>query len=531
MKTIKITVYLWTLLVLLFTACADPMDEITNVDYPRAFSPIVKVTSSTFSANVEWAVIDDATTYILELSEGDSLAFNNVILSVDDLEALSYSLTGLLDEHQYSVRIKSKAFNESQEDSKWYGVAFKTNREEILSLGKIKKASAEVKFPANTEVTSLKIKPAIEGVTEIALPPDAIATGSYLIEGLTPGTKYSVEIYRDTKCRGGVSFTTNAMPVGDQYLFLNPGDDLRAAIESVDNDTTIIFLMEGAYTVSSSITISKPIVVLGDPDADNLVKIEMGTNRIILADAAVMDTIMFTNLEIFGVDNPESNEKYFINQGASAENCNVSALIFDNCYIHGYGRSVVRVQNIATRIDNIVFNNCIIEKTGVQTGQNYSVVQITVASTNKTAIRFSNSTVFNSGNSGTQGLVNVNAGAASSILLENCTFDDVSGGAATANFINCGTAPDAPVITIKNCIMGKTANATPGINVKAETAIVLTGSYKTSDFNMTSALFNPLIAYAKESTDLWTDPANGDFTFKDTSFAGKANAGDPRWRQ
>jgi hypothetical protein len=306
---------------------------------------------------------------------------------------------------------------------------------------------------------------------------------------------------------------------------------LKAATESVDNDTTIIFLMEGIYTVPSAVTISKPIVVFGDPDADNLVKIEMGTNRIILAETAVMDTVMFTNVEIFGVGDTESAGNYFINQGTSAENCNVTALIFDNCYIHGYGRSVVRAQNVDTRIDNIEFNNCILEKVGVQTGQNYSVVQITVASANKTAVKFTNSTIFDCGNSGSQGLVNVNAGAAKSILLENCTFYNVSGGSTSANFINCGSAPDAPAITIKNCIMGKTANAASGLNVKAETVITLTGSYKTSDFSLTSALFSPLTAYAKSSDDLWTDPANGNFNFKDTSFAGKSTAGDPRWRQ
>jgi len=37
--------------------------------------------------------------------------------------------------------------------------------------------------------------------------------------------------------------------------------------------------------------------------------------------------------------------------------------------------------------------------------------------------------------------------------------------------------------------------------------------------------------YMKSSTDIFTDPANNNFTLKDKDFSGYSTAGDPRWRQ
>jgi hypothetical protein len=58
------------------------------------------------------------------------------------------------------------------------------------------------------------------------------------------------------------------------------------------------------------------------------------------------------------------------------------------------------------------------------------------------------------------------------------------------------------------------------------------GSYYTSDFNdgTTFPIKSSLIAYAGASSALWTDPLNGIFTFLDANFAGKATAGDPKWK-
>jgi hypothetical protein len=60
---------------------------------------------------------------------------------------------------------------------------------------------------------------------------------------------------------------------------------------------------------------------------------------------------------------------------------------------------------------------------------------------------------------------------------------------------------------------------------------MITNCYSTSDFIITRGAFAGLISYAKSSTDLFTDPTNGNFKIKDQSFEGISSAGDPRWRQ
>ena len=87
---------------------------------------------------------------------------------------------------------------------------------------------------------------------------------------------------------------------------------------------------------------------------------------------------------------------------------------------------------------------------------------------------------------------------------------------------------------MKNCIFGMTKQGgttatAKGVRYNTNGTADGSGGYSTSDY---SALTNPLsglTAYPKLSTDLWTDPFNGNFKFKDATFAGKTTAGDPRW--
>ena len=48
--------------------------------------------------------------------------------------------------------------------------------------------------------------------------------------------------------------------------------------------------------------------------------------------------------------------------------------------------------------------------------------------------------------------------------------------------------------------------------------------------NAPSDLGVTITRYPGTSTDLFEDPANGNFKIKDKSFVGKSSAGDPRWR-
>ena len=64
------------------------------------------------------------------------------------------------------------------------------------------------------------------------------------------------------------------------------------------------------------------------------------------------------------------------------------------------------------------------------------------------------------------------------------------------------------------------------------TTITVTDCHRTGDHYTTDVATDfpsGVTNYPGASTVLWTDPANGNFTFKDDGFIGKSTAGDPRW--
>ena len=85
-------------------------------------------------------------------------------------------------------------------------------------------------------------------------------------------------------------------------------------------------------------------------------------------------------------------------------------------------------------------------------------------------------------------------------------------------------------IAISDCIFGQTVDRANGIRPGSMT-LGITGSYYTTDFydGTTAVIKNLMTAYSGASTNLWTDPVMGDFTFLDNNFAGKGTAGAPRW--
>jgi hypothetical protein len=123
------------------------------------------------------------------------------------------------------------------------------------------------------------------------------------------------------------------------------------------------------------------------------------------------------------------------------------------------------------------------------------------------------------------------------VLIENCTINEAPvANNYLINYSTSGTNNVTSGIIVRNCIFGIGKNNTTGVKgIQANTSTVITAlnNYSTSDYVL--AATNPLpipnvIPYNGPSTSLWKDPVNGDFGFKDTNFAGKNTAGDPRWK-
>ena len=525
-----------------FTACKDPMAEITNADYPRAFSPVgLKVTPATFDvATVTWNVIDGATSYELELSQGDSLLFNNIIATYET-ESLSQIVTGLIGETQYSIRIKANSFRDGQEDSNWYGVAFKSPAEQIFNAvasADIKTSQMTVHWTPNAVVTKLTVTP---DIGDIILTPEDIAAGMKTITGLTPVTQYTISIYNGTQRRGMVTATTKWRPSGDGVVELSLDDDLRTAIADPANVGKIIFLPEGYnYVWSGGTTAVGGFTIYGDPDGDlPIITCSAGTPLAVNGLTSGTDVIHFENVE-FDCTNASG---YFINQGTDAAGnaCHIQSLSFENCVLSGFARSLVRTQALNESFDTIRVNNCVIENRGIESGQNYAVIQSTVAFDAFPNIIFSNTTV----NVSHAGFLTISGGvgqpSGNNVLIQNCTFyKTVGSNSATSDnrfFIDAGN--NGPVnITINNCIFGSVVGVgnERGYRMNAAGAFTSAGNYATTDWTTVEDLTQtppmqniPVSMYNGSCANLFVDPDNGNFHFKDVTFEGKSTAGDPRW--
>ena len=344
-------------LIAMFTACSEPMDQITGIDYPSAFSPIgLKVELGTFDkATVRWDVIDDARSYVVQLSQNDKLEFNDVITY--ETELLEQLLTDLWGETSYSVRVKSKAFNEGQEDSKWYGMVFRTNAEQIfktVAADDIKTSQIIVRWEPNAEVTHLIVS---QGIGEIILTQAEKAAGEKRLTGLIPDAEHTISIYNGEQRRGVVTAKTKWRPHGEGVIEVQEGDDLRAITENVANIGKIIYLPESfIYELPDDLgmLIAGTMSLYGDPDAEDKPKIKFfgdgGKRCFILPENA--ETILFTNIAIEG--NPTQGncvvDQY--SQGTDPKCANLKEINFPILITYSWATSTVTQQTVIRSVTN-----------------------------------------------------------------------------------------------------------------------------------------------------------------------------------
>lgn len=106
-------------------------------------------------------------------------------------------------------------------------------------------------------------------------------------------------------------------------------------------------------------------------------------------------------------------------------------------------------------------------------------------------------------------------------------------------FINLGNVnnPFNSTISLRGLILGSTVMTTTtdpipvhhGIK-RDNVTITVSDVYQTNDWVVEDATaIDGAAKYNGSATDLFTDPAKGDFSIKDATFLGKGVAGDPRW--
>lgn len=342
---------------LIFVGCKDNIDPIVEkLDFSRVFTPLnldVKIRNMT-TAELKWDTKSDADSYVVEISE-DSLAFTNIIKTVTVApDEIPYSVL-LEGQTLYSVRVKGIS-ESGLGESKWAESAFRTSAENIfapLAGEDIKATTVSLNWPAGSEVTNFIITP---GDINRTITDQEKAEGIATISGLSGETKYTVVMYKGTKQRGAVTFTTlidlgNATPV-------YPEDDLNAVIAAAkDGDAFVLF--PGEYLAySGNIILNKSISIKGlYPYNKPIIHVQF-----VLEDGVL--TVEIKDLEMDGIytdtlTSLEATTSYAFQYNTTGVSYGTLDVV--NCNIHDYDKSIFSgASGIASTVESISMDGCVV---------------------------------------------------------------------------------------------------------------------------------------------------------------------------
>jgi hypothetical protein len=340
--------------------------------------------------------------------------------------------------------------------------------------------------------------------------------GTKTVSGLTAGTSYSAEIFAGTRSKGLLNFTTKEKVNGDNVIDLrditdNP-DVLYDTLSQIP-DGSIILLKRGlTYNISSAYKFDKSVTIMSGLGFGTPAILSLGNN---FDATGPIDSLKFSDLT-FAAD----GASYFMNISKSTT---IGELSIENCTTSGtYNNSFIRLKTGDAVIQHLDINNCIIHDIGL--GAKYAVFYANGSSSAVIQnINIQNSTFYQF-----YYFIRQEKVAGNSLVINNCTFDQmINQGGYFVNY--SGTWPTQFDIT--NTILGSTLDPANSNGIKSEGSPSFSNTFTTKDDVFTSNAIQGATSYPGNSTDLFADPANGDFTIKDGSFAGKSTAGDPRWRQ
>ena len=193
-----------------------------------------------------------------------------------------------------------------------------------------------------------------------------------------------------------------------------------------------------------------------------------------------------------------------------------------NTNFNNFARSIIRFKDQkAISVDNMTFDNCVVTDQG---SGNYAFITLDASTYTINTLIFNNTilnTLRHNGilmyNSG-RGLAKVDQ-----IEFNNCTLYNYIG--ASRYLVDAGVANTGPSIKVTNTIFGKTFMAALADGVWSSTSRGMRGnapsisnSYMTTDGVFGSNKFSGYADYNGTSDDLFTNPANGDFSIKDRNF-------------
>jgi len=538
MKTKIITkhIFFWLIAVVMITgACTKIPGENPLI---RLFKPVVSTSPQVQGNQITftWLKITGTIKYKIDISRDTLFTTIDKTVTVSS-DTASVIFANLLWNTSYRIRLQGIASDPSM-NSKYVLVDVKTGLfPTILTVpttNDLTDYSIVVRW-SNTGATATSINVNKTDGTLVKTVPIVAGdiTNAYKeIQGLTGTTTYVVTIYSGTTLRGTQNYTTTATPnLGTKVIDLRSitgRPTLLTDTMSTAASGTVYVLRRGeTYTCNTAtMVLSKSIKVICLPGLGTQAQLNYLNETDI---SGAIDSIKFKDVSISGLKSDGISKVSYMFNTTTGYNCVVGIVSFENCTVKSFGNAIVRLQTGAAPwgiINKVYVNNCIISDNGIASG--YAIFHAANGSANGNKINdfeMQSSTCYNF----TKGvLVNSMANSASA-LVNNCTFNDLI---SSGNFFMDFNTYTVASVNITNCIFGKTKDPllSKGVRASATTTIATNNCYNTSDFFTAANNIPGLNAFSGLSTDLFTDPTNGVFTFKATSFAGKTSSGDPRWR-
>lgn len=491
---------------------------------PRLFRPVIvgELAADSNTIVASWQKIAGASSYEFQLSR-DTFRTIDLSLPLDTNVAV---VKKLLFNQLYQVQVRAIA-TDTALNSKWSFLGAVSTLSSILKvplIDDITYNSIRVRWTTKgAPVTTVRIIKTSDSsqVSETILTAGDLTNEYKVIGGLEADTRYTIFLYSGKDERGYVDFTTKA-PFSGTVIDLTaiagrPGV-LTDTLPSIPSGSTVLLKRGETYNISSATSLSKSLVIMSAPDLSNTTQAKLFfTSNFDFGAGTTIDSIEFN--DIYMVSDSYTG-RYVFNNSNSA---NVGKLKFMNSRIEIF-RGMVRLKEGAAIINDVVISNCIIDSIG-----NYFVLNIGTAASRIDNISIINSTIYKA-----EGVI-ASSQSSAAVLITDCTFSEAPLGNSKNHYVDYGSNSVSNGITVANCIFGAgkySAGATTVKDVRAGagTVVGVSNSYRTSDHLSAGNDFPNITAYTRPASQLWQDPANGNFKIADNGYPGRNTTGDPRWR-
>lgn len=540
------------LLVLGHTSCNDgetgwPADP----SYAGLFRPISFGTYS-IEANkvgVTFTKIIDASKYIIEVSE-DSLQFTKIIkrITIDADTLTPFATTGTapniefhkqIDDlnaaQRHSIRIMG-VNKDSTLTSKYATYTFKTLSENIFRTITLEGNSATLKWKKADKVSYVVIYKASDLTSKNVMGADSVISiqektdSTKTISNLETGVTYYAKIYYNdgtARVRGSKFFKTPGAE--DSYVInLQPSDNVNTLLaDAYNNGYTRITLMMSpgvAYNLGA-VTVPSGIMSLTFSCASSTTVPIVNITSVTPA-GSMTSGIWFEYLSLVGPGS--STSSVLVDLGTSLL---IDRVGFEGCNISAYN-GLVRLKSTATVALGVFYlDNCIVRNIGSAGVLN---VAGTAPANQLTDAFFQQSTFIDLS---TQ-LADVRCQVTKFSVVANTFYNNSATNKQSHlfRFNDSNTTPTT--FSVSNCIFaggnGGSALQSFYASYTPLAAYSFSSSFKTSDLVVSTTagkLFTGINALGFGSTEVFKDPANGNFSVKlsTTDFSGKSYVGDPRW--